>query len=146
MKTLINNIVAFLRAATSTQLNTAKIFKGFSNVPELVPIEKYPYVAVDDGGERTEDLAKDSDNRFFSVLMEMAVLSGDLEKAMDDLFDLFDEVKTEFEKEVNRQKDGHIWAITTTPFEGNIDNNQFYRGRVITVDFMAIEFRPFSDF
>ena len=103
-------------------------------------------MAVDDGGERTEDLAKDSDNRFFSVLMEMAVLSGDLEKAMDDLFDLFDEVKTEFEKEVNRQKDGHIWAITTTPFEGNIDNNQFYRGRVITVDFMAIEFRPFSDF
>ena len=146
MKTLINNIKSFLEAATGTQLSQATIFKGFAKVPEDIPVEFFPYVAIDDGGERTEELAKDSDNRFFSIAMEMAVVNPELEDAMDGILDLFDEVRTEFEKQVNRQKDGHIWAITTTPFEGNIDNQQFYRGRTLIVDFWEVQFRPFSDF
>jgi hypothetical protein len=141
LKTLINNIVAYLRAAIGTDLSANIVMKGFDDTePDQVPIERYPYVMVDDGGERVEaDTAQSTQTRVYVVSLFMAVISGDSEKSLDDILDLANEVKTLFELEANRQLDGHTWGVSINPVAGKLDNNTFYRGRLVNVEFNNLE-------
>ena len=148
MKTLINNLVTILEAAIGSILSANIVIKGFDQAePDQVPIQKYPYVAIDDGGERVEaDTANSTQTRFYTVSFFLAVIVGKPEQSLDDILDLSDEVKTILELEANRQKDGHIWGINITPVEGQLDNNKFFRGRQINVDFREIEFNDYQEY
>jgi hypothetical protein len=141
LKTLIDNIVTYLRAAIGGDLSAKIVMKGFDDTePDQVPIERYPYVMVDDGGERVEaDTAGRTQTRIYTVSLFMAVISGDVEKSLDDILDLANEVKTLFETEANRQKDGHRWGVNINPVAGKLDNNKFFRGRFVDVDFEELE-------
>lgn len=143
MKTLIDNIVTFLRAAvTAGDVRANIIMKGFDEAdPDQVPIEKFPYVAIDDGGERVEsDTAGRTQTRVYSVNLFIAVIILDPENSLDELLDLTDEVKTEFEKKANRQKDGHVWGINILPIVGETqDTQKMYRGRQVTIEFNELE-------
>ena len=141
MKELINNIVAYLNAAIGSTLSANIVMKGFDDTePDQVPIERYPYVMVDDGGEKVDaDLAQSTQIRVFTVTLFMAVISGDSEKSLDDILDLANEVKTLFELEANRQKDGHTWGGNIAPVAGKLDNDKFYRGRLVNVEFNELE-------
>jgi len=142
LKTLINNIFAYLDAVKATsELSAQSVWKGFSSVPENIPIDSFPYVAIDDGGERVENgsVGQGTQNRFYSVIIEMGVAIFEYEDSLDAIFDLSNEVKALFEKEANRQKDGHIWGVNITPFQGQGSNQQFFRGRSVTVEFWELE-------
>ena len=128
----------------SPTLDAKIIFKGFEAMPDQVPPEKFPYVTLDDGGERVEDVADSTQNRFFSVIIEMGVFVYDVKKSLDDILDLSDQVKTIIELESSRQKDGHIWGINIVPFQGELSNEKFFRGRTVTVDFWELEDRTYQ--
>ena len=147
MKDLINNIITFLETAiTAGDITATKVFKGLDTMPETIPIEAYPYIAIDDGGERVEDLASGTSNRIYSVVFEMGVYVSDTGKSLDDILTLADEVKTTLELEANRLKDGHIWGINITPFQLEDATKKIFRGRVVTVDYMETEFRDYDRF
>lgn len=145
MKELINNIIAFLQAAVGTSELSAKlILKGYPpEFPDNTPIEKYPVVYVDDGGENVEaDTAWRTQNRIFSVTFFMAVLQGNSADSLDAVLDLTNEVKTLIEKEVNRQLDGHRWGINISTIAAAKNNDgiyTFFRGREVTVQFELLE-------
>lgn len=144
MKDLINNIVAFLRAAVGTsELDANIIIKGFDEAEiDQLPDESFPYVAIDDGGESvdTAEVGGMTQQRLYNVEFFMAVLSANYEDSLDAILDLANQVKTLLEKEANRQKDGHIWGINITPVVGTIgDTNYMFRGRQITVQYTELE-------
>ncbi len=141
MKDLIDAIIVYLRAAIPATLSATIVMKGFDQTEQdQVPIERYPYVMIDDGGESVDpDLAGRTQNRLFTVSFFMAVIAGDAEKSLDNILDLANEVKTLVELEANRQKDGHIWGINIIPVAGLLDNNKFFRGRQVDVQFQELE-------
>jgi hypothetical protein len=147
MNTLIDNVVAYLTAgrnADPSQLSAKIIKKGFgSDTPDQIPIERYPFVEVDEGGEAVEsNIAAETQNRIYKVVLFMAVLAGNEEKSLTDILQLSDEVKTLFEKEENRQLDGHRWAVTINPVTANVNDNgiyYFFRGREVVVEFEELE-------
>lgn len=145
MKDLINAIVEFLTAVKGTsELSAVTVKKGFSS-DELdnIAIERYPFVEVDDGGESVNpDIAGETQERIYRVVFFMAVLTGKEEKALDDILDLSNQVKTLIETEANRQLDGHTWGIDIQPVNGKlIDDGTFYffRGREVVVEFKELE-------
>lgn len=134
--------MAFLEAAiTADTLDASIVLKGFGNLEEDVPEEQYPYVAVDDGGERVEDINNDTQNRIYTVMLYIAAFQMDEKLALDTILDISNQVKTEFEKEANRQLDGHVWGVSIETFASSEDNNNFFRGRRIAVDYMELEDR-----
>lgn len=146
MKTLINNLKTIFEAAiTAGTITATTVFKGLQDIPDLAAISQYPYIMIDDGGERVEDTSSNmAQNRFYSVLIEFACYSAqNVSEAMDNILDLSTQIKTVLEKEANRQKDGHIWGIVISPFEWNEDM-YFFRGRRVTVDFIELENRYFQ--
>jgi hypothetical protein len=147
LKTLIDDIVAFLNAAiTATDLSAKIVLKGWGGLAEDVPEARYPYVAVDDGGERVEDINNDTQNRIYTVVFEIASFAYDEQTALDEALDVTAEVKAEIEKEANRQLDGHIWGVTIIPFGSVDDNNNFFRGRRVAVDYMKLEDREYNPY
>jgi hypothetical protein len=142
MKDLINAIIAFLNAAiTAGDVSAKTVIKGFDQgMPDEVPIERYPYIAIDEGGERVEaDTSAMTQKRIRTINFLMAVIVGQYEDSLDAILDLSDEVKAEIEKQANRQLDGHTWGITITPIDGELDVNTFFRGRQVSVEFNELE-------
>jgi len=143
LKTLINNIITFLEAAITAKTLSAKIIiKGFDSAePEQVPIEKFPYIAIDDGGERVDsDTASRTQTRVYSVKLFICVFVGNQKNSLDNILDLTNEVKTIIETKTNRQKDGHVWGIQVTPLSGEIGGtNAFWRGREVVIDYTELE-------
>lgn len=140
MKTLINNIKTFLETAiTATEINAVIVKKGLPEDPQQVPFNNYPYIALGDAGERTEvNESETAQNRTYSVIVVMAVYNTDVSTALDNILDLCDQVKTVFEKEVNRQKDGIIWGLNIEPFDWR-DERGYYMGRTVTVEYRELE-------
>ena len=148
MKNLIDNIItAFETAKTGGTLSVNEIYKGFRNSPEEIPINSFPYISVDDGGEYTTDEGVDSAtamNRIYSVVVEMAIWSNNIETALDNILDLANETKAVLELADNRFKDSHIWGINITPFEWITEERYFFRGRQVTVNYYDLEDRYFD--
>lgn len=144
MKSLIDNIITFLQSAiTAGDVSANTVKKGFENLEDRVPIVSFPYIAVDDGGERVEEAGTNTQNRIYSVIIEMGAFTGDIETSLDAILDLSDEVKAEFEKEANRQYDGHVWGVSIEPFVVETEDNKFFRGRRVTIDFWRLEDREY---
>jgi len=143
LKELIDNLKTIFDAAIAAgTVSAVRVFKGLQNEPAQVANTEYPYIMIDEGGERTEvDPEPDStraQNRFFDVIIEMGTYSLDLKQALDDILTLSDEVKTILELEANRQKDGFVWGVSITPF-GWEDEGSFFRGRQIVMTYYELE-------
>ena len=143
MKDLIDNLKTIFDAAIAAgTVSAVRVFKGLQNEPAQVANTEYPYIMIDEGGERTEvDPEPDStraQNRFFDVIIEMGTYSLDLKQALDDILTLSDEVKAILELEANRQKDGFVWGVSITPF-GWEDEGSFFRGRQIVMTYYELE-------
>lgn len=149
MKTIINNLkTIFNNAITANTLNAKLVIKGFDNAdPTNAPIEKFPFIAIEDGGERTEDGKGESTLiRIYSVQIFFAVLVANIETSLDNVLDLSDQVRGLIELEANKQYDGHIWGVNIIPVEGTNETlNKMWRGRQITVDFIEMEFSTNQD-
>lgn len=147
MKTLIDNLVSIVRSAiTSGYISANSVFKGFGGLESIVPEMVTPYIAIDDGGERVEDITNDTQKRVYSVVFEIGVFLMDEEAALDSVLDISSELKAEIEKETNRQKDGHTWGVDIVPFGSNEDNSNFFRARKIVVEFNELEDRDYSPY
>ena len=120
MKQLIDDIIEILEnAQIAGTLSTKKIFKGLQDAPEQAAYNQFPYVMIDDGGEYTELENPDSteaQNRYYRVTLEVGTYNMNLEEAMDEVFDVFNEIKTILELPTNRLKDDFIWGVEATPF------------------------------
>jgi hypothetical protein len=141
MKSLITSIITALRnAITAGDINATTVYKGFQEMPAIIPYTAYPYIAIDDGGERVEDnSAAETQTRYYSIVVEMGIQVINQETSLDEILDLSDEVKTTLEKETNRFLDGHAWGISITPYiEQGADKN-FYRGRRVIIDYFKLE-------
>ena len=151
MKTLINNLVTIIKnAITASSISAKSVYKGFGKLEGVVPVEAYPYIAIDDGGEEVSDLtppSTETQERTYRVLIEIGAFAMDEEKALDEVLDIYNEVKAEIEKKTNRQLSGHNWGKQVETFGAAGDNNlNFFRGRRILVEFFEIEDRPYNPF
>jgi hypothetical protein len=140
MNTLIDNIITILKAAIASGSITAiSAWKGIKDNDQLVDVLNYPYISVDDGGERVETInAQEAQWRIYSVVFEFAVFKTDLEQALTDILNLSNEIKTVLELQANRQYNGHVWGITIQPLSGSL-NQGFLRGRMVTVEYRQLE-------
>ena len=145
MKTLINNIKTFLESAiTAGRVSATVVVKGLWEEPEQVPMNVYPFISIDDGGERVEDNSSNkSQTRYYTVVLVLGAYNTDRANSIDAIIDLTDEVKKEFETLANRQKDGHIWGVSIIPWYWE-DQRGYFRGRVITIDYFELEDRIFE--
>lgn len=143
MKTLINNIKTFFETAiTGGTLSATTVFKGLQNAPQQSAYNQYPYIMIDDGGERTEGTgATGSQVRYYRVIIEIGCFSlKNVSEAMDQIFDLSTQVRNILGLEANRQKDGFIWGISITPFAWD-EERYFFRGRQIIAEYFEVEER-----
>jgi hypothetical protein len=140
MNTLIDNLITIFKNAIDAGTVSAKTaYKGIHDDPDFIPIDAYPYIAIDDGGEKVEDSGTENTRwRKFSVNIEFATYSTDMENALSSMLQLSDEIKTTFELEANRQKHGQAWGVSIQPLAG-IKDNYFIRGRLVTVEYMDLE-------
>jgi hypothetical protein len=156
MRTLINNIDTFLKQAiTDGNINvgtaynipitTEDVYVGLSSVPEN--LGRRPWIALDDGGERVEEIEIDSShNRFYTVVVEMGLYVHDKETALGEVLDFSNTVKAEFETLANRQLDGHVWGVNIVPFEFEQSSQQFYRIRQVSIEFLEVELQSFDSY
>ena len=144
MKDLIDAVIAFLTAAIGTELDVKVVQKGFGSKDlEEIPIERYPFIEVDEGGEEiVSQVAAETQERRFRVVLFMAVITGSASQSLDDILDISNQVKALFEKEANRQLDGHVWGVSINPVAASrIDDGtyQFFRGREVVVEYNLLE-------
>ena len=159
MKTLIQNIENFLKADITSgyisvgNIETNHVTRGLSDEEAILhmPTTKYPYIMIDDGGERTEDAqAKDTQLRVYSVVIEFAVFYTNLQTSIDNCLDLSTQIEDSIKAERNRQSiwttptqddkyDDIIWGTTITPFAWQ-DDRYFFRGRRVIVEYTRFEF------
>lgn len=151
MKTLINNLVAILTAAVTadqitkpTNIEGIDVIKGLKEDPTTTLALQRFYIALDDGGERVEDIdSSKAQKRIYSVIMEFGVYAPDAELSLDYILDLSNQVKAILELSTSRQKDGHTFGVSITPLNLTYDQH-FFRGRQITVEYYEIEDRIFE--
>ena len=144
MKELLNNLKTIYKEAIAAGDVSAKsVEKGLHDDPTQIQISRYPYICIDDAGERTEE-AESAEGQWhiYSVVFEFANYKTNLESAIDGLLELSNEIKTELEKKTYRDsgkfKDDFIWGINITPYAWEEDS-RFYRGRSVIIDFRKFE-------
>lgn len=151
MKTLINNLKSILEAAVTagtivmpTNIEAINIWKGLQDDPTTMLSLQHFYIALDDGGERTENInSGKAQRRYYSVILEMGCYAPDAELSLDYIMDLTNNVKTVLELQSSRQKDGFIWGVSITPIALSQDQH-FFRGRQIVIDYYELEDRIFE--
>lgn len=142
MKDLIDNLETIMNnAITAGTVSAKKVFKGLQNIPQMAAFDtEYPYIMIDDGGERTEENSSTrAQDRIYNVVFEMGCISpANVTEALDQILDLTDEVKTVLELEANRQKDGFRWGVEIMPF-GWDEERFFFRGRRVVMEYIELE-------
>jgi hypothetical protein len=145
LKDLIDSIIAAFNVAIGLgTLSAVSVYKGFKDNPEEIPDKDWPFITVDDGGERTTEDGVESNtaiNRIYSIIIQMAVTSNNMETSIDNILDLANEAKTVLELEANRFKDSHIWGVEIIPFQYVQSEKYFFRGRQVTVEYYDLEDR-----
>lgn len=136
MSTLITNVKTFLETAISAgEITATSVHRGLHSDPRQIQRSRFPYIALDDGGERSEETgAQDAQWRVYSLIVEFAVFTTNRETAMTSLLDLNDQIKTTIEAETNRLYDDLNWGISITPFSWD-DEQYFFRGRTVLIEY-----------
>jgi hypothetical protein len=144
LKALINDIITFTQTAITggtinvNSITVNDVYKGYAGVPDRLP--RGPYIVIDDGGERTElNDSNTAQNRFYSVIVECGVYVMDREEVLNDILDLYGQIKGVFELEINRQKDGMIFGVDVRPMDISEDDRFFWRARQCVVDYYELE-------
>lgn len=151
MKTLINNVISILENAITagqivkpTNIEGIDVFKGLKEDPTTTLTLQRFYIAIDDGGERVENMASNrSQLRVYSLIMEFGVYAPDAELSLDYLLDLTNNVKSVLELESSRQKDGMVFGVSINPIALTYDQH-FFRARQVTVEYHEVEDRIFQ--
>lgn len=144
MKTLINSINTFLEDAVTAGDITAgtKIIKGIQDDIEQIAKKHKTYVAIDDGGERTEieDKSSTGQDHFYMVAMEIGAQGlASITVALDRMLDLNQEVKDIIELEANKQLDGVKFGINIIPLTIPENKKFFWRGRQVIIEYRELE-------
>lgn len=146
MNDLIDAIITFLKNAIDagtiniTGIEKNHISKGIAKDPGMIQRTKFPYIQLDDGGERTEET--DSSNtlwRIYSIVLEFAVFTTNIKNSLEMCLDLSSQIESVIKTEANRQEDDLIWGINIIPFEWD-DDPKFYRGRTVILEWRKLEF------
>lgn len=137
---LLNNIKAFLGTAIDTKkINAKRVELGLHADLQKIPVPAFPYITLDDGGERTEESGtEDTLWRYYSVIVEFGVFHTNKDIALSNMLALSNEVKAIFTKETNRQLDDMEWGVHIEPITW-ADEKYFYRGRTVTIVYKNLE-------
>lgn len=149
-KDLIKAIGTFLELARANgdirdvqQPGANRVWYGYgSKNGQGIPLSAYPYILLEDGGERTEPTNSTSgtfQNKFFNVEIEMLAYFNSNEDPLFDILDFSEQIKTVFEKEDNRLADGMTFGIQITPILYPGEQGNFYRGRRVVVEYRILE-------
>lgn len=145
MNTLIDNLITIFEAAiTAGTCSATKVFKGLHDFPDIAAIGQYPYIMIDDGGERVDDVGSTAQRRVYIVIIEFACYSlKDLTESLEQVLSLSNEIKALLELEANRQKQGHTFGVRIDAF-GWQEDMYFFRGRRVMIEFHELEERIFE--
>lgn len=148
-KTHINNLVAMIQANITngtivkpSEISKINVFKGLRGAPTTTQIQNEFYIAIDEDGERIEDIgSKNAQKHIYSVMFEVGVYALDIEKSLDYILDLSDNVKSVIEALVNRKLDGHEYVKTIEQISIQYDTF-FFRARQMKIDYFELEEQP----
>lgn len=146
-KALIKAIGAFLvKARENGQIRDVnnpgapRVWYGYgSKSGQGIPLTSYPYILIDDGGERTEVVTADAQKHWFTVELEMMTYFTSNEDPLFDVLTFSEQIKSVFELEENRLMDGMTFGVTITPILYPGEQSNFYRGRRVTIDYHFLE-------
>jgi hypothetical protein len=140
LKTLLNNIKSGLESSiTAGRLSVTSIVKGLAQAPDKIPFTKYPFIAIDDNGESVKSISTESSQvRVYSVVFTIGTYAMNIETAIDSVLDISDQLKAEIESDALQFYNGHEWGLSITPWEW-ADEQYFFRGRTVTVDYFRTE-------
>lgn len=153
---LLTDIRDFLKAAREagdipkTSNNTSTVFLGMENLNRQIPMTDYPYIAIDDGGERTEVVSSTTQNRFYIVNLEFMVheLVGAVDyeesKSLIECLNFSNKIKEVLEREENRRLDGMTFGVNITPLLFGDEQGNAFRGRRVSIEYRDLEDRYFE--
>ena len=145
MKGLIDDLITILETAITSSPKTIEaksIQKAISDDPSEVPTDQWPFIAIDDGGERIEETQSETtQQRAYMVRIQVNCYDNDFAACMDSVLDRYNELKVVMEKNANRLMDGYTWGVAVTPFTWDNEEGGFFRGRELIVEYLKIEFR-----
>lgn len=119
-----------------------RVWYGYASKNGLgIPFTSYPYILIDDSGERTEIVTASTQNKFFMVELEMMTHFASNEDPLFDVLDFSEQVKSVLELEQNRFSDGMTFGIQITPILYPDEQGNFYRGRRVVIEYKILEDR-----
>ncbi len=144
MKIIMNNLITILQDAVTAGsiISGTKIIKGIQDDIEQIAKKHKTYVAIDDGGERTEIENKSSQGQdhFYIIAMEIGAQGlASITTAMDRMLDVHQQIKDTIELETSKQLDGMVFGITITPLAIPEDKKFFWRGRQVLIEYRELE-------
>ena len=144
-KALIAAVGAFISAARANgslppvQGSGAPVYYGYDSKRQAIPLNAYPYVLIEDGGERTEVVTGNAQKRWFGVEVEFMAYFQKVENSLDYVLDFSSKLKAVFELEANRLMDGMTFGVTITPILYEDEQKGYYRGRRVRIEYHLLE-------
>lgn len=147
MKELLANVGAFLVEARASgtivdvkKAGASRVWYGYqSKAGQGIPLTAYPYILLDDGGERTEVINGTTQTRTYRIEVELMGHFDLVEDSLKAILDFSNQVKAVFELQANRQMEGMIFGVQVTPILTEADQGRVYRGRRIVVEYKDME-------
>lgn len=142
MDSILTNLETIFNAAIAAgDIDLRHVQVGYDERPENIPVENYPFLAIDDAGEYVDDKVGGSTAqlRIYQVMLEIGCIKSTLSDAVKKIITISNDMKTILELEANRQKDGHQWGVSITPIAMSDDAQGVYRGRRVIVNFFDLE-------
>jgi len=147
MKELIKAVGGFLEKARAQGLirgtaadNAPKVWYGYqAKAGGGIPLTAYPYILIDEAGERTEVIGGGTQNRFYRVEIELMGHYPLVEDSLNAILDFSNQVKSVVEDPANRLMEGMIFGVQITPILNEGDQGKVYRGRRIVIEYKDLE-------
>lgn len=147
MKELIAAVGAFLVDARSfgtimdvKKAGASRVWYGYqSKAGQGIPLTAYPYILLDDGGERTEVINGTTQTRTYRIEVELMGHYDLVEDSLNAILNFSNQVKAAFELRENRLMEGMIFGVQITPILTEAEQGRVYRGRRIVVEYKDME-------
>lgn len=116
-----------------------QVIVGMDSKRRPIPLTAYPYILLEDGGERTEMINATTQKRFYMVEVELMSYFPNEQDSLKDATIFASKVKASFEKIENRLLDGLNFGLNVTPILFDDEQGRLYRGRKIIVEYFDLE-------